>query len=195
MVSMLGKAKVPPSLRRFCFTGVRGVGKSTVIKRICSSVPDVKFVSGSDLLNDMMGEDYKHFEYLPEAEKYDLRIKLNDLLHATQKSSGKNLVVDSHLTVFNLKTHAIDTIFTENDLEFYTDIILLDSYPEKIYDHRFRDSSKKRVVDKEIIAKELDTERQEAFRVASEYGIILHVIEMGDGADEKMISALCGGMG
>ena len=192
MVSMPGKTKASPVLRRFCFTGVRGVGKSTIINRIQSHVPGIKFVSGSDLLHDMMGEGYKHFEYLPEAEKYDLRIKLNSLLQSIQKDAAKDLVVDSHLTVFNLKTHVIDTIFTEKDLEFYTDIILLDSYPEKIYDHRARDTSKKRIVETEIIAKELDTERQEAFRVASEYDIRLHVIDMGDEADEKMISVLLG---
>lgn len=190
MVSMLGKAKVLPSLRRFCFTGIRGVGKSTVIKRIRSSVPDVKFVSGSDLLDDMMGEDYKHFEYLPEAEKYDLRIKLNDLLHATQKNAAKNLVVDSHLTVFNLKTHVIDTIFTEKDLEFYTDIILLDSYPERILDHRQRDTTKKRIIDLEVIRRELDFERQKAAEVSKKYGIRLHVVEMGEAASERLESIL-----
>jgi|GEM_PF-2058308 adenylate kinase len=191
---MPGKDKTSPSFRRFCFTGVKGVGKSTVINRILSSVPDIKFVSGSDFLYEMMGEDYKQFEYLPEEEKYALRIKLNSMLQSIQKDEAKDLVVDSHLTVFNLNTHVIDTIFTEKDLEFYTDIILLDSYPEKIYAHRARDFSKKRIVDKELIAKELDTERQEAFRVASEYGIRLHVIDMGDEADEKMISVLYGGM-
>jgi len=187
---MPGKTKASPSLRRFCFTGVRGVGKSTAINRIRSHVPNIKFVSGSNLLHDMMGEDYKHFEYLPEAEKYALRTKLNGLLQTIQKDAATDLVVDSHLTVFNLKTHVIDTIFTEKDLEFYTDIILLDSCPEKIYDHRIRDISKKRIVDKKIISKELDTERQEAFRVASEYGIKLHVIKMGNEAVEKMISVL-----
>ncbi|WP_319507740.1 ATP-binding protein [uncultured Methanolobus sp.] len=168
--------------RRFCFTGVRGVGKSTVINRIRSSVPDIKFVSGSDLLYEMMGEDYKHFEYLPEAEKFALRIKLNDLLQTIQKDAAKDLVVDSHLTVFNLKTHVIDTIFTDKDLEFYTDIILLDSYPEKIYDHRIRDVSKKRIVDKEIIAKELDFERRIASEIPEKYGIRCHVIQMGEDA-------------
>lgn len=194
MVSMPGKTKASPSLRRFCFTGVRGVGKSTLINRIRLCVPDIEFVSGSDLLHEMMGEDYKYFEYLPEAEKYDLRIKLNGMLQTVQKSVAKDLLVDSHLTVFNLKTQVIDTIFTESDLEFYTDIILLDSYPEKIYDYRVRDLSKKRIVDKAIIEKELDTERQEAFRIASEYGIRLHVINMGDEAGKKLVNVLLGGI-
>ncbi|WP_342304928.1 hypothetical protein [Methanolobus sp. ZRKC5] len=57
-------------LRRICFTGVRGVGKSTVMEEI-------------------------------------------------------------------------DVIFTHMDYEFYTDIILLDSYPERIQDHRQRDTKKK----------------------------------------------------
>ncbi|MDY0385975.1 MAG: AAA family ATPase [Methanolobus sp.] len=179
---MPGKAKATLSLRRFCFTGVRGVGKSTIINRIRSRIPDIKFVSGSNLLHEMMGEDYRNFEYLPEEEKYALRIKLNCLLQARQKDEAYDLVVDSHLTVFNLKTHVIDTIFTEKDFAFYTDIILLDSYPEKIHDHRIRDLSKKRIIDKEIIAKELDFERRIASEISEKYGIKLHVIQMGEDA-------------
>jgi adenylate kinase len=179
-----------PPLRRYCFTGVRGVGKSTIKNRIFSNVPEIHFVSGSDILQQMMGENYKQFEYLPETEKYRLRIELSDILYDIQQKTGKDLVVDSHLTVYNLKTQVIDTIFTEKDIAFYTDIILLDSYTEKIYDHRSRDGSKKRIVDEDIITRELDTERQEAYRVAEEYGMQLHIIEMGDEADENLINVL-----
>ncbi|MBP1908317.1 ATP-binding protein [Methanolobus bombayensis] len=187
---MPGNTKTDLPHRRFCFTGVRGVGKSTVINRIRSSVPDIKFISGSDLLYEMMGENYKHFEYLPEAEKYALRIKLNSLLQAIQKDTSKDLVVDSHLTVFNLKTHAIDTIFTEKDFDFYTDIILLDSYPERILDHRQRDTEKERITNLDVICKELDFERQKAAEISNKYGIRLHVVEIGVDTTEKLKNVL-----
>jgi len=187
---MPGKDMDYESLRRFCFTGVRGVGKSTIINRISSKVPQVNFVSGSGILQEMMGKDYESFEYLPEEEKCSLRIKLNKLLQETQRIVSKDLVVDSHLTVYNLKTGVIDTIFTEQDIKFYTDIILLDSSLEKIYDHRSGDTVKKRIIDRDIIARELETERQEAQRMADEHGIRLHVIEMGDDSAEKIINIL-----
>jgi len=188
---MTGKNSTNKPLKRFCFTGVRGVGKSTIIDRIKSNVPEVHFVSGSGILQEMMGDDYIFFEYLPEKEKYSLRIKLNELLRNTQLLVARDLVVDSHLTVYNLKTDFIDTIFTEQDIEFYTDIILLDSCPEKIYNHRSKDTSKKRILDMGNIARELETEREEAKRVASEYGLGLYIIEMDNSADEEMKKLLC----
>lgn len=190
MVSMPGNTTTDPSLRRYCFTGVRGVGKSTVIDRIISNVPEIQFVSGSDILQEMMGENYKKFEYLPENEKYELRIKLNDILCEIQKKTKMDMVVDSHVTVFNLKTKVIDTIFTQKDIAFYTDLILLDSNPEKVYCHRRKDVEKKRIIDLETIKNELEIERREAIRLSEKYGINLHIVEMNDIAYKNIINLL-----
>jgi adenylate kinase len=187
---MPGKTKASPFLRRFCFTGVRGVGKSTIINRIRSSVPDIKFVSGSDILQNMIGEGYRNFEYLPEEEKYLLRIKLNETLCEIQQQTGMDLVVDAHLTVYNLKTKFIDTIFTLNDINFYTDIILLDSSPENVYCHRIQDTMKKRICDFEIIKKEVETERREAIRMSNEHTMDLHIFQMDEEVVVKIIRFL-----
>jgi adenylate kinase len=170
------------SLRRICFTGVRGVGKSSVLKEINKHNLNMCFASGSDILKDMMGESYSQFEFLPEYKKYAYRLKIRDILQKMQENTDKHLLVDSHLTVYNLKTADIDLIFTHMDYEFYTDIILLDSYPERILDHRERDTQKKRITDLNIIRKELEFERQKAMSISNEYGINLHVVEMGDNA-------------
>jgi adenylate kinase len=170
------------SLRRICFTGVRGVGKSSVLKGINKQSFNMCFASGSDILKDMMGESYSQFEFLPEYKKYAYRLKIRDILQKMQENTGKHLLVDSHLTVYNLKNEEIDVIFTHMDYEFYTDIILLDSYPERILDHRERDTKKKRITDLNIIRKELEFERQNATNISNEYGINLHVVEMGDNA-------------
>lgn len=170
------------SLRRICFTGVRGVGKSSVLKEINKQSFNMCFASGSDILKDIMRESYSQFEFLPEYKKYAYRLKIRDILQKMQENTGKHLLVDSHLTVYNLKTTEIDLIFTHMDYEFYTDIILLDSYPERILDHRERDTQKKRITDLNIIRKELEFERQKAMKISTEYGINLHVVEMGDNA-------------
>jgi adenylate kinase len=83
-----------------------------------------------------------------------------------------------------------ESAFTEKDLEFYTDIILLDSYPERILDHRQRDTTKKRIIDLEVIRRELDFERQKVAEVSKKYGIRLHVVEMGEAASERLESIL-----
>jgi adenylate kinase len=170
------------SLRRICFTGVRGVGKSSVLKEINKEKLNFSFTSGSDILQDMMGEAYSQFEFLPEYKKYAYRLKIRDTLHKMQEENNKDLLVDSHLTVYNLKTEEIDVIFTHMDYGFYTDIILLDSYPERILDHRQRDSKKKRITDLNVIRQELDFERRIASEISEKYGIRLYVIQMGDDA-------------
>lgn len=178
------------SLRRICFTGVRGVGKSSVLKELNTEDLNVCFTSGSDILQEMMGDAYSQFEYLPEQRKYAYRLKIRENLQSLQEQTGKDLLVDSHLTVYNLKTGEIDVIFTHMDYDFYTDIILLDSYPERILDHRQRDANKKRITDLDIIRLELDFERLKAAEISEKYRIRLHVIQMGENAAEKVINIL-----
>ncbi|KKH92339.1 hypothetical protein EO95_02820 [Methanosarcina sp. 1.H.T.1A.1] len=179
-------------LRKICFTGVRGVGKSTLLREIDKGDLDMCFTSGSGILQEMMGDEYSHFEYLPEYKKYVYRLRVRDTLQKIQEQHGKDLLVDSHLTVYNLKTGNIDLIFTHMDYGFYTDIILLDSTPERVYTYRVRDTSKKRIIDKELIHKELEFEKQEAMRISAECGLRLHIIEMNNTATENMMSILRG---
>ncbi|MCQ1535390.1 AAA family ATPase [Methanosarcina sp. KYL-1] len=175
------------SLRRFCFTGIRGTGKTSLLNKVKPQNPEVHCISGSDVLREIMGEEaYSGFEFLPEEEKYAYRLKINERLNKIQISTGKHLLVDSHLTVYNLKTGYIDNIFTHRDYEFYTDLVLLDSTPEKVYQYRIKDTRKKRIVDQEIIEKELGFERETAYTVAEEHGINLHIIQ----TDEKAIENL-----
>ena len=138
----------------------------------------------------MLGEAYSQFEFLPEYNKYAYRLKIRDSLQKMQEVNGKDLLVDSHLTVYNLKTGGIDVIFTHMDYGFYTDIILLDSYPERILDHRQRDTNKKRITDLDVIRQELDFERRIASEISEKYGIRLHVIQMGEVANVNLESIL-----
>ncbi|WP_370575563.1 AAA family ATPase [Methanomethylovorans sp.] len=174
------------SLRRICFTCVRGVGKSSVLKELNTEDLNVCFTTGSDILQEMMGDAYSLFEYLPEYRKYAYRLKIREKLQSLQEQTRKDLLVDSHITVYNLKTGGTDVIFTHLDYEFYTDIILLDSYPERILDHRQRDTKKKRVTDMDIIQKELEFERCKAAEISDKYGIKLHMIQMGEGATKEL---------
>ncbi len=180
------------SLRRFCFTGVRGTGKTSLLNKVKPQNPEVHCISGSDVLREIMGgEAYSGFEFLPEEEKYAYRLKINKRLNKIQLDTDKHLLVDSHLTVYNLKTGDIDNIFTHRDYEFYTDLVLLDSTPEIVYQHRIKDSKKKRIVDLEIIERELGVERETAFQVAKEHGINLHIIRMNEKAVENLSRVLC----
>ena len=174
------------SLRRICFTGIRGVGKTTLLKEIDEQIPEIVSISGSDILQDLMGETYNQFEFLPEKEKYIHRLKLNDVRWEIQREAEKDMLVDCHLTVYNLKTGKIDMIFTHKDFDFFTEFILLDSTPKKIQTHRKRDTTKKRIVELAIIKRELDFERKMALKITKDYGIKLHIVQM----DERAIDNL-----
>ena len=167
------------SLRRICFTGIRGTGKTTLIEKVKGQNPDVCFMSGSSILQKLMGKSYSQFEFLPEDDKYTYRLKVNKVLYETQRDNQKDLLVDSHLTVLNLKNGEIDTIFTHKDYAFFTDLILFDSTPDEIYSHRKNDIKKKRIVDLETIKCELDLERKTSVKISKDHGIELHVIYTG----------------
>lgn len=171
---------VSDSLRRICFIGIRGTGKTTLIERVKELNFDVCFMSGSGILQKLRGTSYNQFEFLPENDKYAYRLKVNKTLCETQSENKKDLLVDSHLTVLNLKNGGIDTIFTHRDYTFFTDLILFDSTPDEIYSHRKNDTKKKRIVDLETIKCELDTERKTALKIATDHGIKLHIIYTGE---------------
>lgn len=168
------------SLRRICFTGIRGTGKTTLIETVKGQNPDVCFMSGSGILQKLMGISYSQFEFLPEGDKYAYRLKVNKKLCEAQSENQKDMLVDSHLTVLNLKNGEIDTIFTHKDYAFFTDLILFDSTPDEIYSHRKNDTKKKRIVDLETIKCELDIERKTALKIPKDHGIKLHVIHTGE---------------
>lgn len=168
------------SLRRICFTGIRGTGKTTLIERVKKLNSDICFMAGSGILQKLMGKSYSDFEFLPEDEKYAYRLKVNKTLCETQSENKKDLLVDSHLTVLNLKNGEIDTIFTHKDYKFFTDLILFDSTPDEIYSHRKNDTKKKRIIDLETIKKELDIERKAALKISKDHGIKLHIIYTGE---------------
>ena len=174
------------SLRRICFTGIRGVGKTTLLKETDEHNSEVVSISGSDILQELMGEAYDQFEFLPEKEKYIHRLKLNDVRWEIQRTTGKDMLVDCHLTVYNLKTGEIDMIFTHKDFDFFTEFILLDCTPEKIQIHRKRDKSKKRIVDFDIIKRELEFERKMALKVTKDHGIKLHIVQMDENAIDNL---------
>ncbi|MDL2260931.1 AAA family ATPase [Methanimicrococcus sp. OttesenSCG-928-J09] len=174
------------NLKRYCFTGTRGVGKSTLVQKVKDEFSSIIFTAGSDILKEMMGGEYKNFEYLPENEKSQLRFELNQNLRKMQQESQKDIFVDAHLTVCNLKTGIIENIFTENEIEFYTDIVLLDSTPEKVLENRRKDTTKERILDLDLISKELEFEKKEAIKVCSDYNLKLHIIKVGDNEVEKL---------
>lgn len=55
--------------RRVCIVGVRGVGKTTLVKSVLPRLPGVDHVVGSAVLRELAGEAFARFDHLPPEVK------------------------------------------------------------------------------------------------------------------------------
>jgi len=164
-------------LKRYCLVGVKGIGKTTLIDAIRVSVPNVEFIIGSIVLKELVGENFSNFDYFSDEEKEFYRKKAIQFFDNKQKISKKKILIDGHVTLYNPKKDLIELVFTKEDSEFYTDLVLYDTNVEIIYNRRKNDHLKKRIIDKEIIEKEILTERKEAEIMAQKFGMKFHIID------------------
>lgn len=164
-------------MKRYCLVGVKGIGKTTLIDAIKSSVPNVEFIIGSTVLKELVGEKFSNFDYFSVEEKEFYRKKAIQFFENKQKSSQKKILIDGHVTLYNPKNGMVEVVFTKEDSEFYTDLILYDTNVEIIYNRRKNDYLKKRIIDKEIIEKEILSERRESKNMAQKFGMKFHIID------------------
>ncbi|MHA1648505.1 MAG: AAA family ATPase [Promethearchaeota archaeon] len=169
-------------MKRFLFTGVRGIGKSTMIKTITTSIPQkIQYFSFSSVLKDIMGkENFLTFDFLPDKKKELYRIKVIEYLKKFQQQNHVDLLIEGHVTLFNYNTNEIDLVFTDLDCKFFTDIILLEIPAKKILNFRANDMKKKRMIDLEIIQMEILKERVESQRISKKYGMNFYLIQNFD---------------
>ena len=50
--------------RRICLVGVRGVGKTTLIRKVIDSLPTVDYIVGSAVLRELAGAEFQRFDHL-----------------------------------------------------------------------------------------------------------------------------------
>lgn len=171
-------------MRRICLVGVRGVGKTTLINSVLSRVPWIDYLIGSNILRQLVGEDFVNFDRYPEERKQNFREQAIMYMEKRQMQTHKDILVDGHTTLYNAETGKVEGVFTELDCQFYTDLIYYNATYEVVLNRRKNDFNKRRILDPEIIKQELLGERNESIRIAKDYQMGWY--EITEDAPEKM---------
>lgn len=179
-------------MRRLCLIGIKGIGKTTLIRSILDNIPHIDYLIGSDILRQLVGEHFNNFDYFPEEEKQMYRKKAIEYMINRQKETNKDILVDGHTSLFNPVNNEPQNVFTDMDCNFFTDLILYEVNASIVLERRKRDSSKKRILDLSIIKKELEFERENSNRIALKYQMQMHYLieELNTQLKEKLIDIL-----
>jgi adenylate kinase len=160
--------------RRICLVGVRGVGKTTLIRSIIGELPRIDYLVGSAILRELAGDDFQRFDHLPPEVKEDYRHEAIRWMERRQAREGRTILCDGHTSLLDESTGEVGPVFTELDCRFFRELILLEAPAELILAHRQADTSKRRSLDLEVIRAEIEGERSTSQRIATEWGMDLH---------------------
>ena len=162
------------SLRRICLVGVRGVGKTTLIR--------------SAVLRELAGDDFRRFDHLPPAVKERYRQDAITWMEKRQAHHGKHILCDGHTSLLDESTGQVGPVFTERDCRFFRELILIEAPAETILQRRRADSSKRRSLDPAVVAAELRGERQSSQSIAEQWSMTLH--RLPPNTDHRAAAAL-----
>ena len=162
------------SLRRVCLVGVRGVGKTTLVRSVLPRLPGVDHIVGSAVLRELAGEAFVRFDHLPAEVKDAYRRQAIIWMEARQASEGRTLLCDGHTSLLDESVGRVGAVFTEEDCRFFRELVLVEAPLDVILARRAGDANKRRSLDPAVIAAELEGERETAAHIASEWGLTLH---------------------
>lgn len=128
--------------------GIKGVGKTTVLKRFIEvSKSDFEYVNIGELMDEYAKTIYGiDFYRLKPENRDEIRLRMNDII----KSYGK-VVLDSHYTV--RENGKVVRVFPRYGLSIVDMYILLIASPESTFERRMRDT-RVRDLDLETIKEE-----------------------------------------
>lgn len=169
-------------LRRICLVGVRGVGKSTLVRSVIDDLPHIDYIVGSSVLRELAGADFARFDQLPESVKHAYRVAAIAWMERRQQTCGRHILCDGHTALLNEATGQVGEVFTAADRAFFKELILMEAPAAVVLERRRADQTKRRSFVPEIIEQELRAERESCARVAKEEGMALHLMPEGDEA-------------
>lgn len=163
-------------LRRICLVGVRGVGKTTLIRSVIDRVPHVDYIVGSAVLRELAGPDFGRFDHLAPEVKQRYREGAIRWMADRQARVGKHILCDGHTSLLDESAGKIGQVFTEHDCRFFRELVLLEAPPEVVLEHRRNDKTKNRSLNLDVVRAEAAGERETSSRIARESGMTLHVL-------------------
>lgn len=176
------------ALRRICLVGVRGVGKTTLIRAVLDQLPDVDYVVGSAVLRELAGPEFARFDHLPPTVKQRYRENAIEWMETRQARVGKHLLCDGHTALLDESTGRVGPVFTERDCRFFRELVLFEAPAEIVLARREGDPNKRRSLDLAVIRNELEGERRSCEVLAGAWGMTLH--RLAAGTDLQLRAAL-----
>lgn len=168
------------SLRRICLVGIRGVGKTTLIRSVLPDLLGVDHIVGSAVLRELAGNAFANFDNLAPEVKQRYREDAIRWMEAHQEREGRHILCDGHTTLLNASRHQVEQVFTELDCRFFRELILLEAPAEVVLQRRRDDPSKRRNLDLDLLHAELAGERETCYRIARAHGMRLHELPGGN---------------
>lgn len=181
-----------PKLRRICLVGVRGVGKTTLVRAVLPGVAGFEHIVGSAVLRELAGEEFDRFDHLAPERKQAFREEAIRWMEHRQEQTGLHILCDGHTSLLDESTGEVGEVFTHSDCLFFRELVLLEVPAAKVLAQRAADPRKHRSLDPAVIAAELEGERTSCRRIADRWGMRLHVLPQeaiaARGALEEILS-------
>ena len=108
-------------------------------------------------------------------------------MEARQASVGRHILCDGHTSLLDESTGQVGPVFTERDCRFFRELIYLEAPLEVVLARRSSDTRKRRSLDPQVVAEEIEGERVTSAEVARQWGMTLHRLPWGD--DDALASA------
>ncbi len=180
------------ALRRICLVGVRGVGKTTLIRSVLEHVPHVDYIVGSAVLRELAGPDFARFDHLPPDVKHRYREGAITWMEDRQGREGRHILCDGHTSLLDESTGMVGGVFTDRDCGFFRELILVEAPVDVVLERRRGDPTKRRSLDPAIIAAEVSGERDTSRLVSEAWGMRLHLLppNIDEGSRERLLEIL-----
>jgi len=173
--------------KAYLFTGVNGVGKSTLLRRVCEKEPEIFCLfPGSTRLMEKLGleiGDYDSLRKLPEEVKIKVWNDLMlDVLEQRREGAGLALLVDAHLYHYKQGemiedparwARRLDGIFlVSTDINSLNSRILKDKKPRDLLPEGLKEDEKVK-----MLAYFLDATEKRVRKIAKQYEIPFYSIQ------------------
>jgi adenylate kinase len=159
-----------------CLVGVRGVGKTTLVRAALPRLPHVDHIVGSAVLRELAGPDFARFDHLPPTVKDHYRQRAIRWMEERQRQERRLVLCDGHTSLLDESTGLVGPVFTQADCLFFRELILVEGPLDVVLERRARDQTKRRSLDPAVLAAEARGERETAVALADAWGLTLRLL-------------------
>ncbi|WMX17170.1 ATP-binding protein [Aureispira sp. CCB-E] len=170
------------NLRRIGLYGVKGVGKTTILKEVNKLTSNAVWLEGAKLVLDAAKLPLTEFKKLPKDKKHLFREQAIEKAIEVQSKMNKHILIDGHL-VFPKGEDEFENVMTDKDNLFYTDFVYLVFPPKVILQRQKDDLIKKRIYSLKTIKNWIEFEMSELEKVCELYKINLHILSAKSNSD------------